>query len=149
MSNIWEDLDKAADLEGLKKDVEGAKDGGGDFKEVPKGTYEVELNKLILGQSKKKDPMMTVWFKILTGEFENSLIFYNQVLTVGFQIHLASELLRSFDTSQDVKFDGYAQFSILIDAISTEINNKGLEYELDYGEDKGWNTFTIKEVFES
>lgn len=60
-------FDKAVDLEGLQKDIqEAAENGGtGDFKEVPKGTYEVGINRLELTVSKKGDPMFTCWFKIL------------------------------------------------------------------------------------
>jgi len=149
MSNIWEDLDKSMDLEGLKEDVKSsAEGGGGDFKEVEHGTYEVSVEKLFLGKSKKGDAMMTVWFNILQGEFKGSKIFYNQVLTGGFQIHLASTLLRGFDTSVEVSFEGYAHFAKVIEQVKAAIEKQGLEFSLDYQEDKGWNTFEIKEVFE-
>ena len=102
-------FDKAVDLEGLKKDLKEVEEnvGSGDYKEVPKGTYEVEINKLELTLSKKGDPMLSVWFKILSGEFKNSLIFMNQVITQPFQIHIAKDLLRSLDSGIDVDFESY------------------------------------------
>jgi len=59
--NIWEEFDEKIDVEGLAKDAkEAAENGGGNFKEVPVGTYEVEVNKMELTKSKKGDPMLTI-----------------------------------------------------------------------------------------
>jgi hypothetical protein len=73
----------------------------------------------------------------------------NQVITQGFQIHIANEFLRSLDTGVDVDFDGnYEHYNDLILDVMEAID-KQLEYMLDYGENKkGYNTFKIKEVFE-
>lgn len=56
---------------------------------------EVAINKLELTKSKKGDPMVTCWMKIVAGEYTNSLIFMNQVVTQGFQIHIVNEFLRA------------------------------------------------------
>ena len=93
MANIWDEFDKAIDTEGLAKDVEEAAENGG-RREVPHDTYEVAVTKLELVKSKKGDPMVTCWMKILEGEYKGSLIFMNQVVTQGFQIHIANEFLR-------------------------------------------------------
>ena len=83
-------FDQAMDLEGLASDIQKVEEnGGGDYKEVPYGTYEVKITKLELTESKKHDPMVTAWFKILNGEYKNSLLFMNQVVTQGFQIILS------------------------------------------------------------
>lgn len=140
-------FDKAMDLEGLKQDVEEAKENGGDFKEVPHGRYEVSVNKLELTESKKGDPMVSIWFKILTGDYKGSLIFYNQVITQGFQIHLNNELLRSMDSGIDIEFESYSKYAQLLMDIHEAIDGN-LEYALEYGERKGFNTFKITEVFE-
>lgn len=141
-------FDKSMDLEGLKHDIEEAQEnGGGDYKEVPHDKYEVEITKLELTVSKKGDPMLTCWMKILEGEYENSLIFMNQVVTQGFQIHIANEFLRSLGTEHDVEFESYHQYANLILDIAEEIDGK-FEYLVDYGENKGFNTFKIEEVFE-
>lgn len=140
-------FDKTMDLDGLKKDVEEAKENGGDFKEVPHGQYEVSVNKMELVESKKGDPMVSIWFKVLSGEYKNSLIFYNQVITQGFQIHLNNQLLRSMDTGIDIEFESYSQYAQLLMDVHEAIDGS-LEFGLDYGERKGFNTFKITDVFE-
>ncbi|MBS5989686.1 DUF669 domain-containing protein [Anaerococcus hydrogenalis] len=148
----WDKFDKSVDVEGLNKDLQENKDNHGEYKEVPLGEYEVKVNKMELTTSKKGDPMLSIWFKILDGDYKNSLVFYNQILNLGFQIHMANEMLRSFDTGIDVpsEFKGYAAFNELILDISEEIDSQGLEYALEYDENKkGYKTFKITEVFES
>lgn len=138
-------FDQKVDLEGLKKDIEDS--ANNDFKEVPHGNYEVAVTKLELSESKKGDPMVKVWFKIVSGEYKNSLIFLNQVITQGFQIHIVDELLRSFETDIDVHFDSYSQYAELLADVYEAIDGN-LEYGLKYSENKGFNTFEITEVFE-
>ena len=138
-------FDKKFDLDGLKKDIEDS--ANNDFKEVPLGTYEVAINKLELSESKNHDPMVKVWFKILTGEYKNSLIFMNQVITRGFQIHIMNEFLRSLETDIDITFESYSQYNELLMDIFEAVNDK-LEFALKYGENKGFNSFDIVEVFD-
>lgn len=138
-------FDKKVDLEGLKKDIEDS--SSNDFKEVPLGTYEVAITKLELGESSKGDPMVKVWFKILEGEYKGSLIFMNQVVTKGFQIHIVDEFLRSLDTDIDIAFESYSQYAELLADVYEAIEGN-FEYALEYGENKGFNTFKITDVFE-
>lgn len=138
-------FDKKVDLEGLKKDIEDA--GNNVFKEVPHGAYEVAINKLELSESKKGDPMVKIWFKIVSGEYKESLIFMNQVITKGFQIHLVDELLRSLGTDIDICFDSYSQYGELLETVFNEIEDN-FEYALNYGERKGFDTFEITDIFE-
>lgn len=146
MATDFSKFDKMVDLEGLKKDIE--ESSNNDFKEVPHGDYEVAITKLELGESKKGDPMVKVWFKIVSdGEFKGSLIFMNQVITQGFQIHIVDEFLRSLETGIEVKFESYSQYNELLLDIFEAIEGK-YEYGLKYGERKGFNTFEITEVFE-
>ena len=140
-------FDKTIDVEGLKKDVVEAADSKGSYEEVPHGSYEVKITKLELDASKKGDPMVKCWFKIMNGSHENSLIFMNQVITRGFQIHIMDEFLRSLGTEVEIKFESYSQYGQMLMDIMEEIDGN-LEYALDYGEKKGFNTFTITEVFE-
>ncbi len=141
-------FDKKVDLEGLKQDItEAEENGGGEFKEVPHGNYEVAITKLELDESKKGDPMVKVWFKILEGEYKGSLIFMNQVITRGFQIHIVDEFLRSLETDIEVGFVSYADYAQLLMDIYEAVNGN-YEYGLKYGENKGFNTFEITDVFE-
>jgi len=149
MANIWDKFDEAIDTKGLQEDVkEAAENGTGSFKEVPHGEYEVEVNKMELIASKKGDPMVTIWFKVVSGEYKGSLIFFNQVITQGFQIHIVNELLRSMDTGLDIEFKTYKQYGNLLMDVMEEIDGQ-LEFALKYGEGKkGFSTYEITDVFE-
>lgn len=140
-------FDKIVDLEGLKNDIHEAEENGGDYREVPYGDYEVVIAKLELGESKKGDPMVKVWFKIVFGEYKNCILFMNQVINQGFQIHIMDEFLRSLETDVEIAFESYSQYAeMLMDVFEAVDGN--LEFALKYGEKKGFNTFKITEVFE-
>lgn len=144
MSINWEEFDKDVDIENLEKDVEEAsKKEFGDFEDVPYGKYEVKITKLELTQSKSKgEPMLVAWFQVINGEHKDRLIFMNQVVVKGFQIHTANEFLRSLETDENIEFKGYAPYNILLLNIYEKIVDN--EYELEYGENKkGYKTFKI------
>ncbi|MYZ01917.1 DUF669 domain-containing protein [Lactobacillus salivarius] len=150
MSN-WTKFDKEFDNEALRDEVkEAAENGGsGEYREVPTGDYEVEIEKLECTSSKKGDPMVTVWFNILEGDFEGSKIFMNQLITKGFQIHIVNEFLRSLGTDNNVEFKTFSQYEELINKIFDDLDSDGLEYRLKYGKSKkGYPTFEIKEVYD-
>ncbi|MCR4912860.1 MAG: DUF669 domain-containing protein [Lactobacillus sp.] len=150
MSN-WTKFDKEFDNEALRDEVkEAAENGGrGDYPDVPTGEYEVSIEKLEATSSKKGDPMVTVWFNILEGDFEGSKIFMNQLITKGFQIHIVNEFLRSLGTDNDVEFKTFSQYEELINKIFDDLDSDGLEYRLKYGKSKkGYPTFEIKEVYD-
>ena len=146
--NIWDKFDKQYNTEELAKEVQEQKETGGSFTPVPYGSYEVSVNKMELTQSKAKDPMVSIWFKVLNGEHKGGLIFYNQVITQSFQIHKNNELLRSMDTELDVEFKTYRQYAQLLMDVHEAIDGK-LEFGLEYGEGKkGFGTYEITDVFE-
>lgn len=148
MSNIWSKFDKTIDAEGLKKDIEAAAEGNMDFKEVPEGQYEVKITKMEPTTSKKGSPMLSIWFKVLSGEYEGSLIFYNQVLSQGFGIHNANEFMRSFDSGIDVEWKSMSQYADLILDIAEAVDGK-LEFALDYSKNnKGYHVYKITDVYE-
>lgn len=149
MANIWEEFDNVVDVEGLKADAKEAAENGGGFKEIPEGTYEVEVDKLELKKSKKGAPMLSCWMKIAAGGFAGSIIFYNQVLTSGFGLHNANEFLRSLDSGVKVDFTNFKQYHEMLLDIFEEVNGN-LSYQLEYGKNsKGYNTFEISDVFEN
>jgi hypothetical protein len=146
--NIWDKFDKEINVEGLAADVKDAAENGASFKEVPHGSYEVSIDKMELTASKAGDPMVSIWFKVLTGEFKGSRIFLNQVVTQGFQIHIVDEFLRSLDTGIDIEFKTYKQYGNLLMDVMEAVDGK-LEYALEYGEGKkGFSTYKITEVFD-
>lgn len=146
--NIWEEFDSKVDVEGLQKDIKDAEVNGGTRKEVPHGNYEVKINKMELKKSQKGDPMLSIWFKVLAGEYANCLVFMNQLVVQGIQIHIANEFLRSLDSGVDIEFKSYKQYAELIENILNSINAQKLEYELKFEDNKGYNKFTIVNVFE-
>lgn len=154
--NMFDKWDKSIDTEGLAKDVEEAakNDANRTFKEVPVGTYEVAVQQMELKASSKGDPMVSIWFKIVSdGEYKGSMLFMNQVITQGFQVHIVNELLRALteecseDDVPEIEFKTYKQYANLILDVQEAINDK-FEYGLKYGLTKnGFNTFEITEVF--
>lgn len=150
-NNIWNEFDKAINTKELQNEIkEAAENGGGNYKEVPVGKYEVAVEKMELVKSKKGDPMVTIWFKVVGKDdpYKGSLIFMNQVITQGFQIHIVNEILRSMDTGIDVHFDAYSQYGNLLMDIHEAIDKK-VEFALDYSENnKGYKIFEIEEVFD-
>ena len=147
--NIFDKWDKNIDTEGLQKDIaEADANGGGDYREVPVGTYEVRVDKIELKESSKGDPMVSIWFKILDGDYKGSLLFMNQVITQGFQIRQLNRLLKSMGTDCTVEFKNYSQYNNLLMDIY-EVVESGMEYLLEYKRNKkDFPIYTIKEVYE-
>ena len=152
--NIFAQWDNAVDMEGLQKDIQNAaENGGGDFKEVPHGKYEVAIEKMELKATKEKqNPMVSIWMKIVGDcDYKGSLIFMNQVITQGFQIHIVNEFLRSLTQNCTeapvIEFKSYAQYAELLMDIH-ELIADSFEYAVDYSQGKNkFDTFKITEVF--
>ncbi len=151
--DLFSKWDKEIDTKGLAEDVKKAAEEGGNrnYKDVPTGKYEVSVEKMELKASKNGDPMVSVWFKILEGEYKNSLVFMNQVINQGFQVHIVDQILRSLvqeaNDAPEIVFESYKQYNdLLMDVMECIEGN--FEYVLDYGQNnKGFNTFSIDEVF--
>lgn len=116
---------------------------------MPKGKYEVKISKIELKGSKKSDdPMLVCWMKILNGKQKGQHIFYYQMLTTGFGIHVANDFLRSLESGIAIDFDNFKQYNDLLMDVMEAIEEEKLEYALDYGEnDKGFKTYKILDVF--
>ena len=147
--NIFEKWNKAVDLNGIKNDIEiASQNKGGNYVEVPVGTYEVKLVKGEVKATKNGDPMVSLWFEIIAGDYKGQKIFFNQVITQGFQIHIVDDFLKSLDSDIDVQFEDYAQYNDMIMDV-VEACDGVLEFALEYGvNNKGFNTYKITDVFE-
>ena len=146
--DVWAKFDQVVDTEGLKKDVKEVAENKIDYKEVPEGRYEVKIHKMELKQSKTGRPMVTFWFKILEGEYNNQYIFWNQVVDMGFGLHKVNEFLRSLDSGLEVQFENFTQYGQLLMDIHEAIDGR-LEYGLKYSKNsKGYDEFEITDVFE-
>lgn len=150
--NIFATWDNAVDMDGLQKDIqEAANNNGGDFPEIPHGKYEVAIEKLELKATKKGDPMVSVWMKIVNGDFKGSMIFMNQAITKGFQIHIVNEFLRSMvkecEYIPTIEFRSYQQYADLLMDIH-EMVADSFEYALNYSQNKkGYDRYEILEVY--
>lgn len=145
-------FDKEVNINQLKADAEEAKKNGGDFPEIPEGTYTATMEKLELGSTKDQRPMMKVQMKILDGKYKNQRLFMNRVLygTKNDANMIASALgfLESLEPTEDVgpiAFESFAQLNQLIMDVAEDID--GLEYSVEYDPD-AFNSIHIAEVFE-
>lgn len=156
MNNIFEKYSKninAEELAASQKEIQ-SNAGGGDYKEVPLGTYEVEVSKLECKLSSKGNPMVSIWFNILNGEYEGSYIFYNGVFTEDWMRHRVVKMLSALldDDSHEaeinliLKTGDVREINDFCMDIHEEIDGQ-FEYLLDYDQKKGYNTYTIKEVY--
>ena len=146
--DMFEKWNSNVDLAGLQKDIKDAQDNNKEFELVPHGEYEVKLDKLELKATKKGDPMVSAWFTILEGKYKKSKLFMNQVVTQGFQIHIVNEFLRSMKTDIDVDFEDYKQYAELLLDVAEFCDENNLEFAIKYEDNKGYDKFTITEVFE-
>jgi hypothetical protein len=130
---------------------------GGDYKEVPLGKYEVKIEKMEAKLTKEsKRPMVSIWFKILKGDYKDSMIFYNGVFHEDWMRHRVVEFLSAILDDDTHK----AEINLILkDSNINEINDfvmdiheqvdGNLEYLLDYSMNKGFNTYKIEEVFDA
>ena len=152
----WDKFDKQVDSEEIKSAVEDAKKN--DFPDIPDGEYEVALEDMVLKTSKNGDPMLTITFVILEGEFADSKIWYNGVMqpknekAIGFQVHKNNVFLRSLlDLAEDdesrVFFKGFKQYNDLVLDLAEELVEA--EFALEITTDKkGYQQYKITEVFD-
>ena len=146
--DMFEKWNSNVDLRGLQKDVKDAQDNKREYEEIPHGEYEVKVDKMELKSSKKGDPMVSIWFTILEGKYKKSKLFLNQVITQGFQIHIVNELLKSMKTDINIEFVDYKQYAELLLDVAEFCDENNLEFALKYEDNKGYDKFTITEVFE-
>ena len=145
---MFEKWNSNSDLAGLQKDIKDAQDNKREYDEIPHGEYEVKVDKMELKASKKGDPMVSIWFTILEGKYKKSKLFLNQVITQGFQIHIVNELLKSMKTDLAIEFVDYKQYAELLLDVAEACDTNNLEFALRYEDNKGYDKFTITEVFE-
>ena len=145
---------ESIDAKELNKEVNELKESSGDYPEIPHGTDEVKIAKMELRPTKKTGaPMLSVQFKILEGEFKNMNLWMNQVIVMGdandkYRLHNANEFLRSLDTSVDIVFEGVRAYENLIADVFEAVKDQGLEYAIEYGQNKnGYDFYRVKEVF--
>lgn len=141
-------FDSMFDLEGLKNDIQAAAERNTERVEVPDGQYECKVEKMEMKESKTGNPMVSIWFRILAGDFKNSVLFMNQTIHTGFGLHTAKKMLSDMDTGLPVDFQSFAQFAGLIESVKEAIETQKLEYAVKYTTTKNdYKNFEITEVF--
>ena len=146
--DMFEKWNSNVDLTGLQQDIKDAQDNNKEFEAVPHGEYEVKLDKLELKATKKGDPMVSAWFTIIEGKYKKSKLFMNQVVTQGFQIHIINTFLKSMGTDLNIEFVDYKQYAELLLDVAEFCDENNLEFAIKYEDNKGYDKFTITEVFE-
>jgi hypothetical protein len=150
----YADKINADELKASQQEIQ-ANASGGQREEVPVGKYEVKVDKLECKMSKSNNLMVSIWFRIMTGKFEKSVIFYNGVFNQDWMRHrvakMLSDLLDSGDTTAQINLLLKSNDMKLINDFCMDIHESidgRLEYLLDYGLSKGYNTYSIEEVFD-
>ena len=146
--DMFEKWNSNVDLAGLQQDIKDAQDNNREYDEVPHGEYEVKVDKLELKATKNGDPMVSAWFTILNGKYKNSKLFMNQVVTQGFQIHIVNTFLKSMGTDLNIEFVDYKQYAELLLDVAEFCDENNLEFAIKYEDNKGYDKYTITEVFE-
>lgn len=147
-------FDQQIDLDQLKKDTEEIKKNGGtgEFPEIEDGTYHGKIEKLEIGETRDKRPMLKVQFRITEGNHKKSCLFMNRVLfgTKNDANMIASALgwLETLEPSEDIGpiiFESYSQFNDLVLDIAEDIAE--LEYDVEYDPD-AFNNISIAEIYD-
>ena len=148
--SIFEKFANGIDNKSMNEAIKRAEENkGGDYQDVPAGCYEVALDKLELGQTKKGDLKLVAWFKILVGEFKGSMLFKNSVLNEEWQLDKAFQFLDQLKSGVEIEgsikndedFDNY-----LADILEA-VDAKGVEYGVEYTVNK--NGFgDVKEIIQ-
>ena len=159
MSSIFEkyaDKINADDLKASQKEIQDNA-AGGQREDVPVGKYEVKVDKLECKAAKTSGNLMvSIWFRILKGKFEKSVIFYNGVFNQDWMRHrvakILSDLLDDGDRTAEINLILKSNNMQVINDFCMDIHESidgRLEYELDYGLSKGYNTYAITEVYDA
>lgn len=142
--------------EAAVKEIEKAKESANEYAELPEGTYVCKLEKLELGESKSKKPMVKAMFRIVQGQHKKQCIFYNGVMAAndpqwnGLMKHRVLEFLRSLQVldDADIDFDGnYAHFNDMLLDIAEIAEEERIEFEIETEKDGDFTKITVTDVF--
>lgn len=147
--NIWDKWDATINGEQIKRELEDLENQPKERKEVPKGRYEVRIKEIFLKESKSGKPMVTAYIRVISeGEYKGQTIFMNQCIDTHHGVHHCNEFLRSLKSDCPVAWTGkYGEYAAMLAEVVKDINDRGLEYQLNYTEEKGYDKYIIEQVF--
>ncbi len=120
---------------------------------IRNGIYKVNVLKIELKASKAGKPMVSMMFKIISDEEKrkSDIIYYNLVISEGFQIHISNELLKDLtervSEKIEIKFETYSQYSDLLTYIMKKVKNNFI-YVLDYKDFNKYKQIKIVKVLD-
>jgi hypothetical protein len=147
--NYYEDFEK----EEVKEEVNGLfqyeeNRQKTEYKEVPAGTYIVEITSLSVGLTKANKPALKAKFTITDGSYIHSNLFMTTVLTSDFTVNKAMEFLDALGTKEKINFGDSDKFAILTEKIFAAIKGN-CEYDLKYWmNSKGFKEFKIEGIYD-
>lgn len=124
-----------------------------EYKDPTDGTYTCDIVSLELSTNKAGDKLMLKGsFKITDGEFMNSRLWVNKVLTGtrndSFAVKSAVDFLNSLGAVQEVEFNGdFDDLSTQIDIVFADIKNCTFEV-VQKTSDSGFKNLYVNDVFE-
>jgi len=150
MQNLLAGFNSRVNLEEIRKELATVNGNGVNREEVPSGTYEVKVEKMELRPTKKEDPMISIWFRILDGKYKNQCVFFNRVLTTGKNISVVSSFMRSFKSDVPIEFQDFVQFNTVIQEVFESINRRKYEFALKLTkQENGFDEYEIADIFQA
>ena len=167
-TNKWKKKVSAKEEAAVQKAMKEQEKNQGNFREVPSGCYPVVVNKMEVGESSWGTDQINISFKITSGEYKNSLIFYNGTFDDHFShgIYETAKLLSALIDDEDMSIEtiavilghGVDEATDFIADAAEMCENLGydLDYEIRLSNKTNPNTgkpyrnmyFTVEEVFD-
>lgn len=151
MENLLSRFNNKVDLQGIRKDLfdmSGESKKQETHEKVPHGIYEVKVEKMEIRESKKGDPMFSVWFRVLDGQYKNGIVFFNKLLTKGFLISACNDLMKSLKTGVHIEFEDFVQYNDVIQEVFKKVNDNKLEFAIKYSDNgRGYDDIQVTDVF--
>lgn len=147
--NIWDKWDATGKGEQIKRELEELENAPKERKDVPKGRYEVRIKDIFLKESKSGKPMVTAYIRVISeGDYKGQTIFMHQLIDNQYGVHHCNEFLRSLKSDCPVAWTGkYSEYAAMLAEVVKDINQRGLEYQLNYTEENGYDKYIIEQVF--
>jgi hypothetical protein len=119
-----------------------------EVKEVPNGTYIVEISSMMVGLTKANKPALKAKFTVTDGEYTHGTLYMTTVLTSSYTTEKACNFLKALGTDVNVYFDNTENFKKITEEIFNKIKGN-CEFDLTYWTNaKGFNEFKIEGVYD-